>query len=306
MIDDDRYRTVDVPVRGGDSRLGIWDPVDVAAANGSGAATVVAVHGVTASHRCFSTLAQRLPEVRVIAPDLRGRGRSRDLPGPYGMAQHADDIAAAMKHLQVGAATLVGHSMGGFVALATFGAYPDLISSLVLVDGGLPLPEPQGLTPDELTTARLGLAKQRLSMTFPDRKSYQDFFRAHPAFVGDWNDAVADYVDYDLVGEPPHLRSATTFEAMAQDSDDLQRSGEWLLSALAAAPAGTEFLQAERGLAGEIPGLYADDWIRQWQTRFPQISVDRVGGVNHYTILFNDVGAAAVAAAVQSRVADAR
>jgi len=48
-----RYRTLDVPVRGGDLRLGVWEPIDGA---DDKAPTVVAVHGVTASHRCWSTV----------------------------------------------------------------------------------------------------------------------------------------------------------------------------------------------------------------------------------------------------------
>ncbi len=205
----ERYRTVDVPVRGGDLRLGVWEPVD--GADDDPAPTVVAVHGVTASHRCWSTVAERLPEMRVIAPDLRGRGRSRDLPGPYGMAQHAADVAAALDHLELDSAGFVGHSMGAFMVVAMSALQPDRVGPVVLVDGGLPLPVPEGLTPDQVTTAILGPAKQRLSMTFPDRETYRDFFRAHPAFAGEWSDAVADYVDYDLVGEPPELQAATRY-----------------------------------------------------------------------------------------------
>ena len=297
-----RYRAMDVPVRGGDLRVGVWEPepsgVDVPGAP-AGAASVIAIHGVTATHRCWLSVTDQLPGIRVVAPDLRGRGRSRDLPGPYGMAQHADDIVAAMDFLGIPTAVVVAHSMGAWVALALFDRHPNRVRSLVLVDGGLPLPTPEGVTAEELTTLRLGPAKERLSMTFPDRESYRQFFRAHPAFAGDWNDAVTDYVDYDLVGEPPHLSATTKFAAMADDSADLQDSERWLLPALQRLPQGTPFLRAQRGMLGAEPGLYPPDWIDVWQQRLPNIDCQGVLGVNHYTILFSEIGAATVARAVR-------
>lgn len=298
-----RYRVEDVPVRGGDLRVGIWDPAPdgaLTAGTRTEDITVIAIHGVTATHRCWLSVSDQLSGVRVVAPDLRGRGRSRDLPGPYGMAQHADDIVTAMDFLGIPTAVVVAHSMGAWVALALFDRYPTRVRSLVLVDGGLPLPTPEGVTEDELTTLRLGPAKERLSMTFPDRQSYQQFFRAHPAFADDWNDAVTDYVDYDLVGEPPHLSATTKFAAMAEDSVDLQGSEGWLLPALQRLPTGTPFLRAQRGMLGVEPGLYPPEWIEVWQRRLPNVDRQDVLGVNHYTILFSEIGAAAVARAVRS------
>ncbi|MFZ5850408.1 MAG: alpha/beta fold hydrolase, partial [Actinomycetota bacterium] len=74
------YRTLDVPVDGGTLRVGVW---------GEAGPVVLAVHGITANHRTWDLVADRLPDVRLVAPDLRGRGRSATLPGPFGMARHA-------------------------------------------------------------------------------------------------------------------------------------------------------------------------------------------------------------------------
>ena len=59
------------------------------------------MHGITASHRAWPAVVAALPGVRVVAPDLRGRGRSNSLPGPYGMGAHADDLAAVLDALGV-------------------------------------------------------------------------------------------------------------------------------------------------------------------------------------------------------------
>jgi pimeloyl-ACP methyl ester carboxylesterase len=53
----------------------------------------VAVHGITASAMAWSVAARAMPrEWTLVAPDLRGRGASADLPGPYGLDRHTDDI----------------------------------------------------------------------------------------------------------------------------------------------------------------------------------------------------------------------
>jgi pimeloyl-ACP methyl ester carboxylesterase len=292
-----RYRALDVPVRGGDLRVGVWDAVGSTDENAA-APTVIAVHGITASHRCWPTVAAALPEFRVIAPDLRGRGRSRDLPGPYGMAQHTDDIAAVMDHLEVPRAVILGHSMGGFVTVAMHARHPDRVSAVVLADGGLPFEVPAGMSRDDYVDAVLGLVKQRLSMTFPDRDSYRQFFRDHPAFAGHWSDAIADYVDYDLAGDPPNLISATVVAAMAGDSVD-QDDLTWLVPALEKLPDPTPFLRSPRDLANREPGLWSREWAASWQQRIPALKVREVPGINHYTMLFLEPGVSAFAEAVR-------
>ena len=90
--------------------MGIWGPDDKPA--------VLAIHGITANHLSWALVADALPDVRLIAPDLRGRGRSSELPGPWGMSAHAEDVAAVIETLTGGPVPIVGHSMGAFVAVA--------------------------------------------------------------------------------------------------------------------------------------------------------------------------------------------
>src|SRR5687767_554152 len=94
----------DVPVAGGDLRVARW---------GSEGPAILVLHGITASHMSWPYVARELSdEARFIAPDLRGRGGSRDLPGPYGMGAHADDCIAVLDHLGIDKAVILGHSMG--------------------------------------------------------------------------------------------------------------------------------------------------------------------------------------------------
>jgi pimeloyl-ACP methyl ester carboxylesterase len=93
--------------------------------NPSGGTTVVAVHGITANHRTFALLAGALPRHRLLAPDLRGRGVSSTLPGPWGINRHAKDVAGLITASAEGPVVLIGHSMGGFVAAALVRRFPD-------------------------------------------------------------------------------------------------------------------------------------------------------------------------------------
>jgi pimeloyl-ACP methyl ester carboxylesterase len=72
---------------------------------------------------------------RAIALDIRGHGRS-DPPkdGDYSLTGMAADIGAVVEKLNLKKIVLVGHSMGGGVALAYAGAHPDRVAGLLLLD----------------------------------------------------------------------------------------------------------------------------------------------------------------------------
>ena len=282
-------RTHEIEVRGGRLHVGEW--------GAPGGPVVLAVHGITASHRSWGQLARALPEVRLLAPDLRGRGGSRDLPGPWGTTSHADDLAAVLRELGDGPALVVGHSMGAFVSVVLARRHPDLVSSLVLVDGGIPVEVPEHLAPEEVGDALLGPAAERLRMTFPTPEAYRDFWRVHPAFT-DWNDVIEDYVDYDLVGTAPRLHPATVVDAVAEDSLELA-GGHALLDALEHLDKPTTLLRAPYGLLGSEPALYTRQHARAWADRLGA-ELQEVPETNHYTITLGPAGAQAVAGAVRS------
>jgi pimeloyl-ACP methyl ester carboxylesterase len=292
------YRTLDVAVPGGALHAGVWESDDVAA--GAEASRVaLALHGVTANHLSWAVVAQALtaaPGVRVLAPDLRGRGRSNGLPGPWGMPRHADDAAFLLDAAGAGAVAVVGHSMGGFAAAVFAHRHADRTRSLLLVDGGPPLPLPEGMTPAQLLAATLGPAEARLRMTFASRQAYLEFWRPHPALAGDWSEAVEAYLEHDLVGTEPELRSSCRYEAIAADSAELVDDGS-VLAAWSALPVPARFLRAPRGLLNGDP-LYAVAALEQWQQRVPDFSWRDVEDVNHYTITLSRAGAAAVAGEV--------
>jgi pimeloyl-ACP methyl ester carboxylesterase len=65
-----------------------------------GTPTLVAVHGLTSNAWAWDPLAHHLAGgAQIIALDLRGRGRSFESVGPFGIRQHADDVAAVIAQL---------------------------------------------------------------------------------------------------------------------------------------------------------------------------------------------------------------
>lgn len=295
------YRTRDVPVRGGRLRVGCWQ-------HGAPRRVVLAVHGITSSHRAWSLVAERLteqPDTLLLAPDLRGRGRSTDLPGPYGMSQHVQDLAAVLDACAPDRpALLAGHSMGGFVAVLLAAEQPELVSGLVLVDGGVPLVLPPGWSLAEAARVGLGPAAARLERTFADPAEYRDFWREHPAFAGGFSAAMQDYVDYDLHPDGPPWRSSSAAEAMFADHAE-QFAGGPVDLAWPRLRAPVSFLRAPRGLLDEPGGLYPEPTLRQWQRQYPDFGWQTVEDVNHYTITLSDAGAAAVSAAITEQLSPA-
>ncbi len=284
------YETFEVSRPEGVLRVGRW---------GRGSTYVLAAHGVTANHVSFRALAEQLPQdVTLLAPDLRGRGGSNGIAGPYGMPAHADDLAAILDHAGVPSATLVGHSMGGFVVLVAADRHPDRVDGVVLVDGGLPLDlGPLADLPiDQLVAAIIGPALERLRTTYASVEDYLDFWRVHPALSDYWSDDIEAYVRYDLVGTPPQLRSGVREEAVLADSESDLREGV-VEAALQNLRHPTVLLRAERGLTDADP-LYAEETVARWQRAVPGLVVRTVPDVNHYTIALSKTGATAIAEAV--------
>lgn len=281
-----------LPVEGGELAVGRWP-------GPPGSPTVIAAHGITANHTSFDLVARDLAsDVTVVAPDLRGRGRSNNITGPFGITAHADDVVALLDHLDVADAVVVGHSMGAWVATTTAVRHPERVSALVLVDGGIALPLPDGLAIDDVLQAVLGPSMARLSMTFADRGAYIDFWKQHPAVGGAyWSELVETYVDYDLEGEEPECRSSVSIDAVRGDATE-QLTDPAVRDAINAVGCPVRLLLAPRGLLDGDP-LYpatALDAVRSsWPTVVDEATVD---DTNHFTIVLG-AGAGRVADAVR-------
>jgi len=260
-------------------------------------APVVALHGVTASYINFVGVAERLAGRRpLLALDLRGRGDS-DKPdeGPFGMAQHARDVAAAMSAFGIDDAVVIGHSMGAYVGAALAAEHPEHVRGLVLVDGGLPLDPPAGVAPEQMLDVALAPQMARLRAEFPTYQAYLDFWRDLPAFSGGrWNSWVEQYLRYDLGGSEPHLRPKASEAAVRGDFlDSLQ--GDQLRGWLGAIRVPTLLLRATEGFNPQTPPLLPDDVVAREAAVIADLTDRVVAETTHYTIALGDPGATTVA-----------
>lgn len=98
---------------------------------------IVLIHGMVNSSRHWEAVATRLARShRVIAPDLIGHGDSATPRGDYSLGAHAAGIRDLLATLGVERATIVGHSLGGGVAMQFFYQFPQRTERLVLVSSG--------------------------------------------------------------------------------------------------------------------------------------------------------------------------
>ena len=119
-----------------------------------GDAAIVLVHGFTGSTRWWSRIAPALArERRVVNVDLLGHGRSEKPRDGYGMDEQARLVLGALRELGVRRAVVVGHSLGGWVAVSMAEQDPRVVRGVAAI--GTPADEPEGPGP---VVDRLGFA----------------------------------------------------------------------------------------------------------------------------------------------------
>jgi pimeloyl-ACP methyl ester carboxylesterase len=102
--------------------------------SGSGEPLVL-LHGLGSSGRDWARQMTVFGDrYRIIAPDLRGCGRTAKPPGPYTIQRFADDLDTLLDRLEVASAHLLGYSLGGAVALQFANDYSARVRSLIVVN----------------------------------------------------------------------------------------------------------------------------------------------------------------------------
>jgi pimeloyl-ACP methyl ester carboxylesterase len=284
----------EVPVAGGELAVALLGDA------GNESPSVLAIHGITASSRSWLAVARALDgRAGLVAVDLRGRGRSSELPPPYGIAEHVADALAVLDRLGLERCVVVGHSLGAYIVARLAADHPERVRSAILVDGGLTVPGSERIDPQAFADALLGPTLARLRLRFEDREAYRDWWRAHPAMAGsdvDDRDLVA-YADYDLTGHAPELRSCVSEPAVRADVGELAGMGAAAIRMTVPAT----LLCAPRGLQGDPKPMQPLSLVEAWVAQAPDRRRGwQVPDVNHYTLAFGAAGARVVADEIAS------
>ena len=189
--------------------------------------SLLLLHATGFHARCWDQVVAALPPgTHIIAPDLRGHGRSFRPDSIGNWSYVADDVAALVSSLSAGPLIVVGHSMGGFVAALVAARLPGRFSSLLLVDPVLMPPghysaaaEDAEVDPSDHPVSRrrnVWDSADQMIARFADRPPYNS-----------WKpEVLADYCRYGLVPAadgglelacPPHLEASAYLGSAGRD-----------------------------------------------------------------------------------------
>ena len=149
----------------------------------AGAPPLILVHGGRDHCRNWDWVASDLRrDFHVIAPDLRGHGDSAFSPsGDYSMMAFVYDLAQLIHQLDLGPVNIIAHSLGGSIALRYAGVYPQMVKSLVAIEGLGPTPAMLGERANQPVEARIRAwieRERKLAGRAPRRyASIEDAFR---------------------------------------------------------------------------------------------------------------------------------
>lgn len=202
---------------------------------------ILALHGISSTRKLWLWLHEVAPELTLLAPDLRGRGESlghgrprpdttaadttADRATAYGIDVHVSDLIALLNAVGVRRVQVVGMSLGGFVAVRLAAAHPGRVSSLTLIDGGLPMTLPPGLTPHVLPRV-FGGRLARLGRPWDSLEAYRDAFCSEVApLLAPDDPLLRRYLSHDL-GPGGLIR--LDGDALLADAEDVYFGGnDW-------------------------------------------------------------------------------
>jgi pimeloyl-ACP methyl ester carboxylesterase len=281
-----------IPVDGGS--VNVWHR-----SAARGAPTAVLIHGLSGTSRWWARVIDHLPaDLGIISLDVRGRGNSHEAPPPFDLPTIADDVARALDHLEVDRAIVAGYSMGGWIAALFAAEHHERVRRVLMVDGGFPIPNPPDVDPDDVIRAVVGPSLARLQIDFPDEESFFDYWKAHPALKGHWDDGMRSALIYELARSNGGFRSRVNPEAIEINAREITVDTD-SSSAGERVTAPAHLIVVERGTADQPGGMIPLQTAENAAEAMPNLTMEYLPGVNHYTLVLGR-GAPAVASAIGS------
>lgn len=250
--------------------------------------TALLVHGLTGRGESFEALARMLDPAggisngpwRFLAPDLRGRGDSKEIPGDQGgIPEHTRDLLALMDREGLETVVLVGHSMGAMIGVYLAAHHPERLRGLVLVDGGSDVTEE--------INALVDPSVERLKGTYPSRGAYLEYLKSQPVFEDRWDEHLDHYFAGDVQpGDDGRWYPRADVETIQKDREEMRNSSLSTLWPRIRCP--TLILLSTVGLANPEEGFILPPGdARQMQQTIPDSTLVEVENTNHYDILYS-------------------
>jgi pimeloyl-ACP methyl ester carboxylesterase len=123
----------------------------------------------------------------------------------------------------------------------------------------------------------------RLMAAFDSVEEYERYWRAHPALKDVWDDDIEAFMHCDYVEDEDGVRCVVNVEPVVSDLEDLAFDGV-TGDALTQVRVPVRLMRAERGLLDDDPVIPLSQ-LEEFRRDNPQVSVEMVPDVNHYTIL---------------------
>lgn len=209
---------------------------------------------------------------RVLALDLRGNGRSGWAPGAYHLKDFTNDGVEFVARLDA-PAVLVGHSIGGVIALMVAARCPDKVKGLVIEDVPLTLESYRHVVESSRAMFALWLAAKRSA------QSEQDLCLALAEAYGDVPGVTSSWLLF--FATCLWQLDPTFFDPLLHDFDGFAEGFD-CEAILKAVTSPTLFLSGEPRL-----GAVMTDGEMAWLRGFPHVSCARIDGVGHLLHLEN-------------------
>lgn len=272
-----RYQQISVPLAGGVGSVGggEWP---------GGGVPVLAVQGLGSNHRAFELLANAMPDQRFIAIDARGRATAARIASANGVTTHAEDLVAALDHFGLEQAVVLGHSMGGFVALRLAQLHPERVAGLVLVDGGPPVKLPGFL---KMPWA-IKLAFDKKLPKVQTYANFDEFWKQMVNRAGAYADLEPEFIKWgfeiDLGEVPGGVAPVANRDLLISDAIECF-TAPWRAEAIKTLTMPTRLVLAEFGEDNTKKALYRKN--PKPESLSPTVTVERIAGANHLDMLWH-------------------
>lgn len=237
--------------------------------------TIIAIHGLTGSHKNMVHYARHLMgDYRIISVDLRGRGNSSAMEKTPSIFQHAEDILHLVNTLQIDKPIFLGHSMGAFISTIIASKLPST-KAVILLDGAATMSDHQ----DAIVQPSLG----RLSKKYTSKHHYLEEIKNIYNNLGvKWTTDVQACAEYEVAPVGDYWENRSNEESIRKDWESFYTYEPKEICSNIKCP--VLFVYAE-GNNGLLPALFR---LSDYENTLKSLqNVETfISDCNHYTMVF--------------------